>query len=127
MATTRSVHATIGVRDRSRVYHVAESPGPSSPFPEMGNQTPSHPPHDDTADWEAIARYFAGESTSDEAVVVRRWLEAHPTEAAALRALGDATADLSSATAPDLDVEAALASVTRRRLSEDQAGAADVI
>ena len=93
----------------------------------MGNQTPSHPPHDDTADWEAIARYFAGESTSDVAVVVRRWLEAHPTEAAALRALGDATADLSSATAPDLDVEAALASVTRRRLSEDQAGAADVI
>jgi hypothetical protein len=93
----------------------------------MGNQTPSHPPHDDSADWEAIARYFAGESSSDEAMVVRRWLEAHPTEAAALTALGDATADLSSATPPDLDVEAALASVTRRRLAEDQAGAADVI
>ena len=93
----------------------------------MGNQPPSHPPHDDSADWEAIARYFAGESSSDEAIVIRRWLEAHPTEAAALTALGDATADLSSATPPDLDVQAALASVTRRRLAEDQAGAADVI
>jgi len=89
----------------------------------MGHQTPN-PPHDDPADWEAIARYFAGESSSEEATVVRRWLEAHPDEAAALAALGDASAKLVSATPPDLDVEAALASVTRRR---DAANDVDVI
>ena len=96
----------------------------------MDNQTPNRPTDDDSADWEAIARYFAGESTSEEANVVRRWLEAHPDEAAALTALGDVTADLAKATPLDLDVEAALANVTRRRQAEDAiAGAtgADVI
>jgi transmembrane sensor len=80
----------------------------------MGNQTPT-PPHDDPADWDAIARYFAGESTLEEGSVVRRWLEAHPAEAAALTALGDATARLENATPPGLDVEGALARVIERR------------
>jgi transmembrane sensor len=47
--------------------------------------------------------------------VVRRWLEAHPVEASALTALGDATAQLSNATPSDLDVEAALKRVIERR------------
>ncbi|HUQ80755.1 MAG TPA: FecR domain-containing protein [Gemmatimonadaceae bacterium] len=89
----------------------------------MGHLTPT-PPHDDSADWEAIARFFAGESSPEEAAVVRRWLEAHPEEAAALAALGDSTSKLVSVTPPDLDVEAALASVVRRR---DAAPQADVI
>jgi len=88
----------------------------------MGNQTPN-PPHDDPADWEAIARYFAGESTTEEARVVRGWLEAHPADAAALNALNGTAADLVKLTPPDLDVEAALANVTRRRLAD--AGNAD--
>jgi transmembrane sensor len=80
---------------------------------------PNVPPADDSADWEAVARYFAGESTPEEVEVVRRWLEAHPAEASALTALGDATAQLSNATPPDLDVEAALARAIERRDAAD--------
>src|SRR4030095_3061091 len=87
----------------------------------MPDKTPNVPPRDYSADWEAIARYFAGESTPDEAAAVRRWLEANPAEAAALRSLNDATALLASATPPGLDVEAALKRVSERR------GSADVI
>jgi transmembrane sensor len=85
----------------------------------MPNQTPNLPPRDDSADWEAIARYFAGESTPDEGTVVRRWLEAHPAEAAALSSIGDATAQLPTTTPPGLDVEAALRRVTERRDAAD--------
>jgi len=76
-------------------------------------------PRDDSADWEAIARYYAGESTPDEAAAVRRWLEAHPVEASALSSLNDATAMLANATPPDLDVEAALKRVSERRDAAD--------
>ena len=79
----------------------------------MPNETPNS--RDDSADWDAIARYFAGESSPDETVAVRRWLEAHPTEASALGSLNDATALLANATPPDLDVEAALKRVIERR------------
>jgi transmembrane sensor len=82
----------------------------------MSNETPN--PHD-SADWDAIARYFAGESTPDEAAAVRRWLEAHPAEASALGSLNDATALLATATPPDLDVEAALKRVVERRDAAD--------
>ena len=85
----------------------------------MPNQTPNQPPRDDSADWEAIARYFAGESTPDETAAVRQWLEANPVEAAALSALGDATAQLPTATPPGLDVEAALRRVAERRDAAD--------
>jgi transmembrane sensor len=80
---------------------------------------PNRPPADDSTDWEAVARYFAGESTPEEVEVVRRWLEAHPAEASALTSLGDATAQLSNATPPDLDVEAALKRVIERRDATD--------
>ncbi len=83
----------------------------------MPNETPNH--RDDSADWEAIARYYSGESTPDEAAAVRRWLEAHPAEASALSSLNDATALLASATPPDLDVEAALKRVSERRDAAD--------
>ena len=79
----------------------------------MPNETPN--PRDDSADWEVIARYFAGECTPDEAAAVRQWLEAHPAEAAALGSLNDATGLLASATPPDLDVEAALKRIVERR------------
>jgi transmembrane sensor len=80
----------------------------------MANQPPNLLPPED-ADWEAIARYFAGESSPEEAMTVRRWLQAHPAEASALRALNGATAELVNSTAPDLDVDAALARVIERR------------
>src|SRR6476469_4546130 len=85
------------------------SPNSSS----MPNDTPN--PRDDPADWEAIARYVAGECTPDQAAAVQRWLEAHPSEAAALSELNAAPALLASATPADLDVEAALRRVSERR------------
>ena len=44
------------------------------------NSTPdaAEPP----TDWEALARYLAGESRPDELERVRRWLEEHPDDAA---------------------------------------------
>ncbi len=89
----------------------------------MPNDTPN--PRDDLADWEAIARYVAGECTPDEAAAVQRWLEAHPSEAAALSSLNDATALLASATPADLDVEAALKRVSERRDAADVIPIAD--
>ena len=83
----------------------------------MKKETPN--PLDDSADWEAIARYFAGESPPDEASAVQRWLEAHPSEASALSSLNDATALVASATPADLDVEAALKRVSERRDAAD--------
>jgi len=85
----------------------------------MANQPPNLPPPDDSADWEAVARYFAGESSPEETEVVRRWLEAHPVEASALASLSDATTQLPTATPPGLDVEAALKRVNERRDAAD--------
>jgi transmembrane sensor len=84
----------------------------------MADKTPNVPPADDAADWDAIARYHAGESTPQESAAVQRWLAAHPAEAAALDSLNDITGNLSSATPPGLDVEAALRSVHERRSAE---------
>src|SRR6476620_12669410 len=83
----------------------------------MPNETPN--PRDDSADWDAIARYYAGESTPDEAAAVRGWLEEHPAEASALGSLNDAAALLANATPPGLDVEAALKRVVERRDAPD--------
>ena len=84
----------------------------------MANQPPNLLPPDD-ADWDAIARYFAGESAPDEAATVRRWLQAHPDEASALRALNGAADQLANSAPPDLDVEAALSRVIERRDAAD--------
>src|SRR5688500_9259224 len=81
----------------------------------MADKTPNHPPADDSADWEAIARFYAGESTAQESADVRAWLEAHPADAAALSSLSEATSTLANSTPADLDVEAALRRVTERR------------
>ena len=81
----------------------------------MADKTPNVPPADDPADWDAIARFHAGESTPQETAAVQGWLAAHPDEAAALDSLNDVTGKLSSATPPGLDVEAALRRVHDRR------------
>ena len=85
----------------------------------MDDQTPNPRPPDDSADWEAIARYFAGESSPEEIVAVRRWFEAHPSDAAVLSSLGELTGKLTHLTPPGLDVEAALKRVNERRDSAD--------
>lgn len=56
-------------------------------------------------DWDAIARYLAGESTGDEAAAIARWLEAHPADRELIAGL-DAAAVFEPA---EVDVESALA------------------
>src|SRR5262245_15429585 len=85
----------------------------------MADLTPKRPSTDDPADWEAIARYFAGESPAAEQEAVRRWLEAHPDQAEALAALEGSAGRLIRATPPDLDVEGALSRVAARRDAAD--------
>jgi transmembrane sensor len=83
--------------------------------------TPDRPdPLPDTPgpiDWEALARYLAGESSPAEVEQVRAWLAAHPSDAALLESL-DGHLDRLAApdtTAPGPDVEAALREVNGRR------------
>lgn len=71
-------------------------------------------PTDPTAsgpDWDAIARFLAGESPAEEMGRVQRWFDDHPGEKELFARIGS-PADLS--VAADVDVEAALASVHQR-------------
>lgn len=75
--------------------------------------TPGHA--EPSIDWEAFARYLAGESSADESEQIAGWLEEHKADAALLQALDNAMAGLALREAPDVDVEAALSSVAARR------------
>jgi transmembrane sensor len=62
-------------------------------------------------DWDAIARYLAGESSADEASRVSRWLEAHPADKYLIDQLNaSAVAEVPA----DVDVETALGRVHAR-------------
>jgi transmembrane sensor len=71
----------------------------------------------ETTNWEAVARYLAGESPAEEQAAVRQWLADHPADAKAFAALDDilARAALKPELARGIDVEAALARVNTRR------------
>lgn len=70
----------------------------------------------ETVDWEAIARYLAGESPAGEQAAVRQWLADHPADARTIAALDDALGGLAlGAESRGIDVEAALAAVKARR------------
>lgn len=62
-------------------------------------------------DWEAIARYLAGESPSGEAMRVSDWLDANPDERVLLERLDKA---LDTSSRAHVDVEAALSRVHAR-------------
>ena len=78
-----------------------------------------------SVDWEALARYLAGESSAAESEQIARWLEEHKADAALLNALDNALANLALSDIPDVDVEGALSSVVARRDAAVAAG--DVI
>lgn len=65
-------------------------------------------------DWEALARYLAGESPADEADAVRGWLAEDPARRAVLDALDRALTRGATPPPANLDVDAALAAVHRR-------------
>lgn len=66
-------------------------------------------------DWEALARYVAGESSSSERERIKRHLAEHPGDAGVVAALGNAMRILSLREAPEIDVESALERVVVRR------------
>lgn len=67
---------------------------------------PATPP-----DWDALARYLSGESSAEEAAVVRGWLDAHPADRVLVDRLQESALELPPA---DVDVEAALTRVHER-------------
>jgi transmembrane sensor len=66
-------------------------------------------------DWEALARFLAGESPVPERERIERYLSAHANDAEMLAALDDAMRILSLREAEEIDVESALRTVTARR------------
>jgi transmembrane sensor len=67
-------------------------------------------------EWEAIARFVDGESSADEAAIVRRWLDEHPEDRALVEQLSAAAV---VAAPSDVDVEAALRRVHGRMAQLD--------
>jgi transmembrane sensor len=73
----------------------------------------------ETTNWEAIARYLAGESPAEEQSAVRQWLAEHPADAKTVAALDDVLGRVTSGPTAGIDVEAALARVKGRRDQPD--------
>lgn len=71
----------------------------------------------ETVNWEAIARYLAGESPAGEQAAVERWLASNPRDAQTIAALDDALSGLAlgADAGQGIDVEGALARVKSRR------------
>jgi transmembrane sensor len=70
------------------------------------------------ADWEAIARYLAGESDPVEAAAVRAWLATHPEDAALVDAVKARSVHVEQRADVVVDTERALASVRARMAAE---------
>lgn len=79
----------------------------------MNNET-SISGRPDDVDWDVLARYQAGECTPKEAEQVQRWLADHPRQALAFSGLGAAVERLGVRGASEVDVSAALRTVTER-------------
>lgn len=81
------------------------------------DERPANPHEAIPPDWEAIARFLAGESGDVEARAIAAWLDAHPADAALVRSVhavaGEAIGVRAELAA--VDVEAALAQVKARR------------
>ena len=88
----------------------------------MQNDSPSSPNHDSpgaSIDWEALARYLAGESSEAESERIGQWLTEHKADASLIAALDKAVAHLALDGQDDIDVDRALSRVVERRDSAD--------
>lgn len=74
------------------------------------------------ADWDAIARYLAGESDPAEAAHVRTWLATHPEDAMLVEAVKARTVRVESRADVVVDTERALAQVKARLAIDAPAG-----
>src|SRR5689334_14779497 len=79
----------------------------------------------DDAEWEALARFVAGESSPSEAAIVEERLSQSSEEAALVAALDRVTSRRATDPAPPIDVERALAQV-RNRLAANEIPSLDV-
>jgi transmembrane sensor len=78
--------------------------------PHTGSDSVSQP-----ADWEALARFVAGESSRDEVAQLEARLSAQPADKTLMDSLAQVTQRMAAGIPPDLDVEAALLRVKARR------------
>ena len=85
----------------------------------MTDPTPDAGSPAEQIDWDALARYLAGETSADEADAMRRWLAARPDRAELVAALDSSLGRLAYQAPPDLDVEGALRRV-RTRMNEPE-------
>jgi transmembrane sensor len=69
----------------------------------------------DSLDWDAIARYLAGESSAEESARIRSLLARRPEDESLVRALDRVMGKMPASIPADIDVEAALARVKSRR------------
>lgn len=83
----------------------------------MPSETPGAGSAESQVDWDALARYFAGESSAAEQGSVLAWLAARPADDAMLKVLDGALRGLTMRSSPagGVDVEAALARVNAKR------------
>jgi transmembrane sensor len=86
------------------------SDGTQHPRPESLSPSP---------DWEALARYLAGESPQDEADRLDARFSAQPADKALMDSLAAITRQMAGHAPADLDVEAALSLVKARRSAAD--------
>ena len=84
----------------------------------MQNDSPSSPipdPSGSAADWEALARYLAGESSAEESERIGQWLAEHKADAALVAALDKAVAGVALDEQDDIDIDSALVRTLERR------------
>src|SRR5438270_5228165 len=89
----------------------------------MQNEPTTPNPSGAPFDWEALARYLAGECSLDESERIARWLAAHPADSQLLASLDNAMSNLALRDAPGVDVESALQRVIARRDAEPEQAA----
>jgi transmembrane sensor len=105
-----------GTTAESNLASTVGVPPESSVILDMANRTIPYR-FDGQADWEALARYLAGESNPQEAAEIQRWLAEDPSRAAALAELDRLLTPKRVAPTVPVDVEGALERV-RSRLEE---------
>jgi transmembrane sensor len=78
-------------------------------------------------DWDALARYFAGEGSAAERAMMQQWLASHAAESKFIHALHDVlgTVKLDANVTEGIDVEAALSAVNLKRALLDRAPASE--
>ncbi len=111
------------IHSESSFLHLGEAWGrtPERCLSDMSDQQP--PPLDPSSpDWDAVARFVAGEGTVDERAALARALGAHPSRAALMDMLVQLGRAAEPLTPTSTEIEAALASVRSRALTDLRSG-----